>query len=196
VRLIARYISGIFLKNFAVSLAAIATLYFFQAVLADLIDHEFAPAQILIYHLMNLPVMLVQLTAPASLIGTVLTLGGLNRSNELVACYSIGVGLQQIVGVVLSVVFMICCFSLVVQDRILPPLYRKSTLYYWHDMKKRADFFVDFKQDKIWYRAKNLIYNLRRFDRKTETIQGMSVYTCDDEQKRFYPCPLHSVQIS
>lgn len=33
-------------------------------------------------------------------------------------------------------------------------------------MQKRQDFFLDIKLDKIWYRSKNFIYNLQRFDAK------------------------------
>ena len=47
-------------------------------------------------------------------------------------------------------------------------------------MKKSPDFFLDIKQDKIWYRAKNLIFNLKLFDPKTSIIHGMAVYTFDD----------------
>ena len=62
-----------------------------------------------------------------------------------------------------------------------PPIFKKRTTYYWREMKKRPDFFLDVKQDKIWYRSKNLIYNLQRFDAKSKTIHGMAVYTFDDE---------------
>jgi lipopolysaccharide export system permease protein len=48
------------------------------------------------------------------------------------------------------------------------------------EMEKRADFFLDIKQDKIWYRSKNMIYNLQRFDARSKTIVGMAVYTFDE----------------
>jgi lipopolysaccharide export system permease protein len=123
----------------------------------------------------------VQMTPPAVLVATVITLSSLSRTNELVACYSIGVGLRQIMAIILSIVFMVCCLSLVMQDRVLPPFFRKQTTYFWRDMKKRSDFYLDLKQDKIWYRSKNLIYNLRTFDPKTNTISGMAVYTMDEQ---------------
>jgi lipopolysaccharide export system permease protein len=48
-------------------------------------------------------------------------------------------------------------------------------------MKKRTDFYFDIKQGKIWYRSKNLIYNLRAFDQKSAQILGMTVYSFDDD---------------
>ena len=175
-----RYISATFLKNFLVSVASITFLYFFQALIGDLFDQEYPARQTLAYALMNMPMIFVQMIPPSVLMATVLTLSGLSRSNELIACYSIGVGLRRLMAVIISMVFMICCFDLVLQDRILPPVFKKRTTYYMREMKGKTDFFLDVKQDKIWYRSKNLIYNLRTFDPKERTIHGMSVYSFDE----------------
>ncbi|MCC7442563.1 MAG: LptF/LptG family permease, partial [Bdellovibrionales bacterium] len=43
------------------------------------------------------------------------------------------------------------------------------------------DFFLDVKQNKIWYRSEKLIYNLRSFDGNTHTIHGMTVYEFDQK---------------
>lgn len=175
-----RYIAGVFLKNFLLAVFALTALYQFQALLGELLDHAFPTHQIIVHNMLKLPEIIVQMTPPSILLATVLTISGMNRSNELTACYAIGVGLSRVVSVVLSLVFIICCFTLVLQDRILPPLFKKRTTYYWRDMKGKTDFFLDVKQDKIWYRSKNLIYNLRTFDQKTKTIFGMAVYTFDE----------------
>lgn len=180
-KILDRYVAAAFFKNFGVALLSLTSLYLFQALLGDLLEAEYAPQILLIYHLLDMPNVLVQMIPPSVLLGTVLTISGLNRTAELVACYSIGLGLNRLMAVILSLVFMVSCFSLVLQDRILPLIYKKKTSFYWREMKKRPDFYLDVKQDKIWYRSKNLIYNLRTFDTKSQTIYGMSVYTFDDE---------------
>lgn len=180
-KILDRYVAATFFKNFGVALLSLISLYLFQALLGDLLEGDYPPQLLLIYHLLDAPSVMVQMTPPAVLLGTVLTLSGLNRSNELVACYSIGLGLGRLMAVILSLVFMVACFTLVLQDRILPLIYKKRTTFYWREMKKRPDFYLDVKQDKIWYRSKNLIYNLRSFDAKSRTIFGMAVYTFDDE---------------
>jgi len=176
-----RYIAGIFVKNLGLALFGLAAFYLFQATLSDLMDKSYPAHQTVIYNLLQLPAMLVQMAPPSVMIATVLTLSGLNRSNELTAAYSIGFGLGRIVSLITALVVIFCCLLLVLQDRILPPLYRKRTTFYWQEMKKRTDFFLDVKQDKIWYRSKNLIYNLRTFDAKSKTIRGMAVYTFDED---------------
>ncbi len=178
-----RYVAGFFMQNLMLGILGLLAIYLFQSLLTQLIDHEFPTKQILVHNLLQVPQILVQIIPPAVLVATVLTLSGLSRSNELVACYSIGVGVPRIASVLVSLVFMVSCLTLVLQDRVLPPVFRKRTNYYWREMRKRTDFHLDFKQDKIWYRSKSLIYNLRSFDVSSRTIHGMAVYTFDDRFK-------------
>lgn len=175
-----RYIASLFIKNFFLAVVSLTSLFLFQALLGEFFDHAYSPQQILIYHLLDVPQRMVQMMPPSVLLATVFTLSGLNRTQELVACYSIGVGVLRIISLLLSLVLIICSGVLVLQDRILPHTYKKRTAYYWKEMKNKPDFYMDFKKDKIWYRSKNLIYNLRVFDTKANLIRGMSVYTFDE----------------
>lgn len=171
-----RYIAVLFIKNYLVAVSALTFFFAFHNLMMDLLDAEFPARQLVTHHALMVPSILTQITPPAILIATVFTLSSLNRTQELVAAYSIGMGLPRILGVILAFVFMISCGMLVMQDHVLPPVYRARTTHYWREMKQREDFFLDFRQDKIWYRSKNLIYNLRTFDRKSQTIHGMAVY--------------------
>ncbi len=180
-RILARYLSEAFIKNFIFSALGLTALYLFQDLLGELLASKYPASQVVFYRFMELPQIFVRMAPPSVLMATVLTLSGLTRTNELTAMFSIGVGLKQVMSVILSVVFMICCFMVFLQDRILPPVFRKQTVFYHRDMMGRSDFYIDIKQDKIWYRSANLIYNLRRFDPKSQKILGMSVYTFDDD---------------
>ena len=179
-RILARYISVAFLGNVAIALLALGSIQVLQSILGQLVEGVHTVPQILYHHSLQIPEMLIQMLPPSVMLGTVLTLSGFNRTNELVAIYSIGVGLTQIMSIIIALVLIICCVSLVVQDRVLPVLFKKKTIYYWQEMKGRRDFSFDIRHDKVWYRSKNLIYNLKTFDPKTQKIKGMSVYQFDD----------------
>ncbi len=176
-----RYVASAFLKNYLVAIVGLTALYLLQGILGEIIEGDFPASQIFYYHMMSIPDIMVQMTPPGVMMAVVFTLSGLNRSNELVAIFSVGVGLPRIIFVLLSFVFMISCFSLIFQDRILPHMYKQRTSYYWREMKKKEDFFFDVKQDKIWYRSGNLIFNLRTFDFNSKTIHGISVYMFNDK---------------
>ncbi len=173
-QILARYLGMTFFKNLMLSLFGLAGLFFFQNIVTQL--NEFSFNHLLIYSLYDLPRMLVMVAPPATLIATVLTFSTLSRTNELIACHSIGISLMQMLGVLFPIIFVLCCISLVVQDRVLPVFHEKKSLYYWREIKKKQDFFLDVKQDKIWYRSNNLIYNLQTFDPKLDRILGIGVY--------------------
>lgn len=180
-RTLDRYIAEIFLKNLFFAVIAMSLLFLSQAIFPDIYDHAYPMGQIFVYHLLNLPQICIQMAPPAVLLATVLTLSGLARTHELVACYAIGFGLKRLMALILVIVLGLSCMILVVEDRILPPVFKKRTNYYWRVMKNRPDFFLGIKRDKIWYRSRNMIYNLQRFDTHLQVIHGMTVYTFDDE---------------
>jgi lipopolysaccharide export system permease protein len=173
-QILARYLGMTFFKNLTLALLGLAGLFFFQNVVTQLNDFDLS--QLVIFSLYDLPRMMIMVAPPATLIATVLTFSTLSRTNELIACHSIGISLMQILWVLLPMVFVLCCISLIAQDRILPMFHEKKSLYYWREIKKKTDFFLDVKQDKIWYRSNNLIYNLQTFDPKTDRIIGVGVY--------------------
>ena len=175
-----RYIAASFIKNFWVASLGLTFVFVFQAILGGIIDKDYTLRQLIIYHCLQIPNIFVQMAPPSVLMTTVFTLSGFNRSNELVACYSIGYGIKRFLTLFISLALLVCCMVLFLQDRILPPLYHRQTNYLWREMKKRNDFVVDVSQNRIWYRSKNLIYNLRAFDSKSQTILGMTVYSFDD----------------
>ncbi len=175
-----RYIIALFLKNIAVAAFGLTAIYLFQQVTGMLLDENFPARQVLTFNLFQIPAILVQMIPPSVLIGTVLTLSGLNRTNELTAVFSLGIGLKRIMALLLVFVFAISLGTLFLQDSVLPGLFKRRTNYYWREMKNRTDFYLDVKQNKVWYRSKNLIYNLKAFDLKTQQILGMTVYSFDD----------------
>lgn len=178
-RTLDRYIAFEFLRNFLIAALGLTFVLTFQALMGDLIDESYSFRQILTYNLLYIPQIFAQMTPPAVLMATVFTLSALNRNNELTALYSIGFGIDRIVITLLTLVFTICCLSIFMQDRVIPPFLKKRTVFYFRDMQKKTDFYFDFKKDKIWYRSNQLIYNLKTFDTKSNTILGMSVYIFD-----------------
>ncbi len=174
------YIAMIFARNLGVSTLGMTAIFLFQAIFGDLYDHRYTVEQVFIFHCLNLPRILTQMAPPSVLLATVLTLSGLARTQELVACYSIGFGLRRIMYVILLGVFLLSGVLLIAQDRILPSVFRVRTNYKWAVMDRRTDFFLDIHRDKIWYRSKNMIYNLKRFDTQAGTIHGISIYMFDE----------------
>src|SRR4051812_36819809 len=99
-----RYIALIFLKNLGISFLSMVALFWFQSIFADLFSHQNSIGQILTYHAMGMPQVVAQMAPAAVLLSTVLTLSGISRSQELVACYTIGIGLNRIIGLIMIII--------------------------------------------------------------------------------------------
>ncbi|HRK02561.1 MAG TPA: LPS export ABC transporter permease LptG [Oligoflexia bacterium] len=178
-RILDRYVFFEFIRNFAIALVALALVFFLADYLRGVWDEEISAFVLLKYGLMNLPAIACQMAPPAAMIGTMVTLSLLNRKNELTAMHAAGVSLMHISVLIFGAIFIASCLTLVVHDRVVPPLARARTAYYWKVIKNRPDFSMDIKTSKIWYRSKNYIYNLRTYDKKSETIHGIGIYFFD-----------------
>ena len=175
-----RYIASEFWKGFFAALATFVVLYLGGDTMRQGLKEDIPAAHALQYTLYQIPEILVLLLPAACLMGVLICLSGFSRRNELTAMYASGISLARIAFVLLSLVFMLCCFSFVVTDRVLPPLAKAKAQFYRTVIQKRPDLQSDIKQSKIWYRSKNLIYNLRSFDPKKNLISGISIYTFNE----------------
>ncbi|MCO5142435.1 MAG: LPS export ABC transporter permease LptG [Oligoflexia bacterium] len=175
-----RYIAKEFWKGFIAALVTFLVLYLGGDTVRQGFKEEIPPAYAFQYSLFQIPEVLVLLLPAASLMGTLVCLSGFARRNELTAMFASGISLARISLVILSLVFTLCCLSFVVTDRIIPPLAKAKTNFYRTVIQNRPDLQSDIRQNKIWYRSKNYIYNLRTFDPKENIIQGISIYTFDN----------------
>lgn len=174
-----RYIAREFWKGFIAALATFLVLYLGADTVRQGVREEIPAAYALQFSLYQLPEVLVLLVPAAALMGTLICLSGFARRNELTAMFASGISLSRISFVILSLVFMICCASFIVTDRIIPPLNKAKAHFYRTVIQNKPDLQTDIKHSKIWYRSKNLIYNIRTFDPKTNQILGISIYTLD-----------------
>ncbi len=179
-RLLDRYILSSFIKNVGLGVFGMTLMFLFQAMFTDIFEHRFETTQIVIYHLLDIPKIVVQMAGPSILLATMLTLMGFAKTQELIAFLACGMSIWRLVSILAIAVCALSAVLYGVQDKILPVVYRYRTNYYWREMEKKTDFYLDVKRDKIWYRSKNMIYNLERFDQGLKTIYGISIYTFDE----------------
>jgi lipopolysaccharide export system permease protein len=180
VSILDRYIAREFWKGLLGALATFLVLYLGGDTLRQGLREEIPAAYAMQFTLYQLPEVLVLLLPAACLMGVLISLSGFARRNELTAMFASGISLGRIAFVLMSLVFMLCCVSFVVTDRIVPPLAKARAHFYRTVIQKKPDLQTDIKQNKVWYRSRNLIYNLRSFDQTKNEISGLSIYTFND----------------
>jgi len=180
VSILDRYIAREFWKGFAAALATCLVLYIGADTMRQGLREEIPAAYAFQYSLYQLPEVFVLLMPAACLMGTLICLSGFARRNELTAMFASGISLARISFVLICMVFILCCFSFIITDRVIPPVNKAKAQFYRTVIQKRPDIHADIKQSKIWYRSKNLIYNIRAFDQRKNRLQGLSIYMFDD----------------
>ncbi|MCB9073387.1 MAG: LPS export ABC transporter permease LptG [Bdellovibrionaceae bacterium] len=121
--------------------------------------------------------ILSQLAPVACLLSTLFTLGTLNKNSELVAMFSMGmslfrVSLPVIIGTVL---FSIGLF--VFSNQFITQLVDKKNYIFYVEMKKKPHMYSTSKQENIWYRSGQNIFNINLLNAKEERATGITVYT-------------------
>lgn len=177
-----RYIAKHFIGFFLGGILVFLTVFLAIDVLSTFVSYPSATADTLIkYYLFYTPDLFQKMIPVSCLLGTILCLSSLNKSNELIALFAAGYSLLRISTPILVLVIFLSGLSFVLSDRIIPSLNRQKNYIYYHDIKKNPGMFSIVKTNRIWYRSKNEIFNIKTLNVEGTKAQGLTLYTFDDD---------------
>jgi lipopolysaccharide export system permease protein len=172
-----RYISGLFWFYFAGGLIVFITLFLAIDALGLMVQYKDASASALIaYYGYSLPEIIYRMAPVACLFGTIFTLSTLNRNNELVALYASGMSLLRITASILIWVSLITAGIFLIGDRVLPNFTKQKNFVFYRDIKKNPSLYSMVRNEKIWYRSKDTIFNIKTLNPETQEAQGLTLY--------------------
>lgn len=172
-----RYVAGLFWGFFLGALVVFTTIFVAVDAMSTMVSHQGVTTQaVLNYYLALSPEIIHKMLPVASLLGAVLTLSTLNRANELVALFASGMSLLRISAPILASVVVVSILGYVISDRILPLSARQKNYVYYNDIKKTPGMFSVVKTDRIWYRSKNTLFNIKTLNPDTAKAQGLTMY--------------------
>lgn len=176
-----RYTSLLFLGYFVGGLLVCLTLFTAIDAMSTLTTYKNVAASSLVnYYLYSFPEILSTLLPIACVIGLILTISNLNRANELVALFASGMSLFRIATPLMIMVVLISVAGYWMSDRVLPKAIQQKNYIYFYDLKKEPHRFSTIKTDRIWYRSKNAIYNIKTLNSKGDGAQGLTMYFFSD----------------
>lgn len=121
--------------------------------------------------------ILSQLMPVACLLGTLFTLGTLNKNSELVAMFSMGMSLFRISVPILTGTCVLSLALFIFQNQFITRLVDKKNYIFYVEMKKKPHMYSTSKQENIWYRSGQNIFNISLLNAKEEKASGIKVYT-------------------
>ncbi|MBX3022165.1 MAG: LPS export ABC transporter permease LptG [Bdellovibrionales bacterium] len=179
-QLIDRYILKLFLLFLVAGIAVFVTLFLTVDVMSFALRNADAPTTALIkLYGYKTPALIYQLMPVACLMATLFTLSSLNKSNELTALFSMGMGLARIATPILAAVAVISVVCFGIADQILPRLTQQANYVEYVEIKKRPGMYATVKTMKIWYRTENILFNIKTLNPQEAKAQGITLYYFD-----------------
>lgn len=177
-----RYILSLFWTYFLSGLIVFVTLFLAIDALSTLVQYQgLAMSSVVRYYLLFAPEVIQKMLPVACLLGTVLTLSTLNKGNELVALYAAGLSLLRISIPILASVALVSISFFVVSDRMMPTITRKKNFTYYNEIEKKPGKYSVIKTNRIWYRSKNSIFNIKTLNPQESRAQGLTMYFFDGD---------------
>ncbi len=182
-RILRAYILRAVLKPLVLIFASFVVIF----VLVDLFDHAHTfidhsvPFRIIfLYYFYSTPLIFV-LTAPvAVLLATLLSIGGLARSNEVIAMKSAGLSTRRILSPVLGLAFVISLGTMVMGETVLPPATRHRIAIEDEHIKRNASD-PRIRTDLIYMRPDGNMLLTRRYNTRRQTMEGVTIEEFDDD---------------
>jgi lipopolysaccharide export system permease protein len=177
-----RYISWLFWGYFFGALLVFVTLFTAIDAMSTMVNYKGVGLNSLLgFYSAMVPEIIYKMIPVACVLGAVLTLSNMNRANELVALFASGMSLLRIASPLLASVILISAGSYIIGDKLLPMTNRQKNYIFYHEIKKQPHMYSVIKTDRIWYRSKNTIYNLKTLNPELSTAQGLSMYFFTNE---------------
>jgi lipopolysaccharide export system permease protein len=126
-----------------------------------------------------IPMIISQAVPVAVLLASLITFSQLSRYNEILAMKANGMSLYRTSIPVIIIAMIICLLSFLFNEFITPYSNERSTYIKLVEIQKQKPL-GSFKQNQIWYRGTNGIYNFRMFDSATNTLSGITINYLDN----------------
>lgn len=129
------------------------------------------------FSLLLIPQHIYELFPLSMLLGTMLGLGRLANSNELVVIRMAGVSLLRIVGSIMKTAMMLMFFAILVGEGIGPPLHKYAKEQRIKALKLQVNMNTEYG---LWARDASTYINVKRVERDGRLI-GISLYQFQDD---------------
>ena len=172
-----RYIFKEFLKFVGITGISLIVLFlivdFFEKIRMFL-SNQATVAQMVTYFIFSIPIIITYMLPPTVLLATLFTLSSLSKFSEITAMKANGISIYRISITPLIFAVIISFFSFFFNELITPAAVQKTESTIIVDIQKQKTFGF-FKQNEIWYRSENAVYNFKIFDVNNDMLKGITI---------------------
>lgn len=177
-----RYLLTLFWSSFFAGLLIFVTLFIATDAMSTILKyHGIASTVFIKYYAYYSPEVIYKMLPVACVVGMVMTISSLNRGSELVALFASGLSLFRISRIIFISIIFICGFSYYMSDQLMPMFSKNKSFVFYNDIEKNPSLFQTIKTNRIWYRSKNSIYNIKTLNAEGNRAQGLTLYFFNDK---------------
>ncbi len=176
-----RYILSLFWVSFAAGLVIFVTLFLATDVMSNVLRFKSVDTGVFLsYYGYFLPEIIHKMLPVASVVGLVLTISSLNKGSELIALFASGLSLFRISRWIFISLLVVGMIDYVASDRLLPMFTKQKNFTFYNFIEQKPSKFQTIKTDKIWYRSRNTIFNIKTLNAEGNVAQGLTLYFFDE----------------
>jgi lipopolysaccharide export system permease protein len=182
-KIITRYLLKEFFTLFFISLLAFLLIYLvidFFGKIDKFLEAGVSLRVTLIYFLYQTPFILQQMVPIAVLISVMLMLGIMNKHNEILALKNSGLSLFNLSYPLIVASLFIGIGSFFLAESFVPITSARAN-YIWATQVKKTSTQGTYTLSRLWFRGKDSIYQIRTYNGKKKTIEGLSIFFFDKD---------------
>lgn len=134
------------------------------------------------YFAFRIPIILCQGIPVSVLLATLIGLGILNRNREIIAFRAAGVSAFSYAGPIFLVSILLTIVHFTLSESIARPLNHQAEEI-WQKTTSQRHRTMGWSKQNVWFRGKNLIYQIRVYNEKTLTLERVSIYFLNNDFK-------------
>lgn len=176
-----RYIVNEILKYIAIVLLVVTGLYLsidFYEKVDDFIENNLPISKAVIFLIYKTPFIIAQIFPLSILLSVLITFGLMSKNNEILALRSSGVSVYYILKPIFEIGFLFVVFLFLFSETVVPLATQEANDIWLKEV--RHEPAVISKEKNIWLKDNRQILHIRFFNRKLQTIFGISLYYFDE----------------
>jgi len=178
--ILARYIMSEIFKLMIPIWLVLAFLILIMEWLANLFKENASTSTILLLYSYKLPTYLQLVFPVAVLFSCLAVFGSMNRNREIVAAQSLGTTVRRLWLPAVAAIALASLPYLWLTTEVAPWGMRRHYETYDQKVLHVPSRFSQIRQEKIWYRNQDILYNVRYFASDKNELYDVTIYTFDD----------------
>jgi len=180
-KIISRYVLQHFFPIFGLAVLAFTGLYliidFFEKI-EDIVKNALSLSDTLYYFLYKSPLIITQGFPMSILLAALITMGILKRNRELIAMRAAGISSGLYAGPIVGAALLLCILHFGLDETVARSL-NKQAQEMWQQVRKVGS--LSYRHENVWFRGRDTIYQIRLYDKRTQTMDKVSLFFIDPQ---------------